>query len=61
LFSPSPFEERKRLIVRDELGTHRLTARKFLAAANFLEVLSIFGELSAEVRCSPSSLLLNTN
>lgn len=28
----------------------RLTAKKFLAAANFIELLSIFGEISSEVR-----------
>lgn len=30
----------------------RLTARKFLAAANFLELLAIFGEVAAEASYS---------
>jgi hypothetical protein len=28
----------------------RLTAKKFLAAANFLDLLSVFGETDSEVR-----------
>ncbi|GAA5855723.1 hypothetical protein JCM8547_001658 [Rhodosporidiobolus lusitaniae] len=43
LFSQADNEDRKGKATR-------LTARKFLAAANFLEVLTIFGEQSAENR-----------
>lgn len=38
-----------RLQVADEETSSRLTARKFLAAANFLELLAIFGEIGNEV------------
>lgn len=34
----------------DPVSWSRLTAKKFLAAANFLELLSIFGEINSEVR-----------
>lgn len=34
----------------------RLTARKFLAAANFLELLSIFGEVASDARPTLSFL-----
>ncbi|KAK4334284.1 Vta1 like-domain containing protein [Rhodotorula toruloides] len=34
----------------ENFGLKLLTARKFLAAANFLELLSIFGEISSENR-----------
>ncbi|BGP31168.1 hypothetical protein JCM10296v2_002932 [Rhodotorula toruloides] len=43
LFSQADNEDRKGKATR-------LTARKFLAAANFLELLSIFGEISSENR-----------
>lgn len=43
--------------------TCRTTAKKFLAAANFLELLSVFGEVDTEVRhrssCDMSTILFH--